>query len=291
VSPEYGFQANFPFDYVGRTTNVETLFISYGEIFTHLDLRDDPIKPTRGWYFANELQGAGGILGGDANDVRITPEARAYLPLPKKVVLAFRFALGFLYPFNYARLSQENFRNPGPSRAEPAAKDYQLLFFRGFFGGGPTSNRGYPLRAIGPHDNIPYLSPAGQSSIAGGCNPSDPACLLPTGGLSRWEASIELRFIVSGPVAAAIFCDAGDVSPFVFDIRPDRPHLSCGAGGRYDTPVGPIRLDVGYRVPYLQYPGGPPGGTVQSASERGEREPDLLFGAPIAIAFGIGEAF
>jgi outer membrane protein insertion porin family/translocation and assembly module TamA len=286
VSPEYGFQANFPFDYVGRTTNVDTLLISYAEISTFLDLRDDPIKPTRGWYFGNELQGAGGLLGGDANDVRIMPEARAYLPLPKKVVLAARLAFGFLFPFNYAKLSQENFRNPGPSRAEPAAKDYQLLFFRGLFGGGPTSNRGYPLRAIGPHDNIPYLSPAGQTSVAGGCNPSDPACLLPTGGLSRWEASIELRFVVTGPVAAAFFCDAGDVSPFVLDIRPNRPHLSCGAGGRYDTPVGPIRLDVGYRIPYLQYPGGPPGGTVV-----GEREPELLFGAPIAIAFGIGEAF
>ena len=37
---------------------------------------------------------------------------------------------------------------------------------------------------------------------------------------------------------------------------PTAPHLSCGGGARYDTPVGPIRLDIGYRIPGLQYPGG-----------------------------------
>lgn len=293
LSPEYGFQVNFPFDYVGTTTGVENLFISYVELTSSYDLRDDPLRPTKGWFFSNELQAAG--FGGDAHDIRVMPDARAYLPLPRplprRTVLAFRLAFGFLFPFNYAHFSQENFRNPGPSRAEAAATDYQLLFFRGFFGGGPTSNRGYPLRAIGPHDNIPYLSPAGQSAVAGACNPSDPACLLPTGGLSRWEANVELRFVISGPFTSALFCDAGDVSPFTFDIRLDRPHLSCGAGARYDTPVGPIRLDVGYRIPYLQYPGGPPEATAESARLAGEREPDLLFGAPIAVAIGIGEAF
>jgi outer membrane protein insertion porin family/translocation and assembly module TamA len=71
------------------------------------------------------------------------------------------------------------------------------------------------------------------------------------------------------------------VSPFAVNIRLDRPHLSCGAGARYDTPVGPIRLDVGYRIPGMQYPSG----------ATFERPPEPLLGMPIAIAFGIGEAF
>ena len=173
---------------------------------------------------------------------------------------------------------------PGATRAAAAARDYQLLFFRGFFGGGPTSNRGYPLRGVGPHDYIPYLSPAGQSGVAGTCaleDQNNPACYLPTGGLSLWEANAEVRFVVSGPFSTAVFCDAGDVSPFSVDIRLNRPHLSCGGGARYDTPVGPNRFDVGYRIPGMQYPRG--------ASF--ELEPALLLGMPIAIAFGIGEAF
>jgi outer membrane protein insertion porin family/translocation and assembly module TamA len=281
VSPEYDIQANFPFDYIGRVPTVEPLIISYVALLSHLDLRDSPTKPRRGIYVGNELQLAGGPLQGDADDVRVQPEIRGFVPLPRKVTLALRGSIGFLFPFNYSKFSQANFASPGPSRAEAAARDYQILFFRGFWGGGPSSNRGYPLRGVGPHDYIPYLSPAGQSGAAGGCDPNDKACWLPTSGLSLWEANAEVRFVVSGPFSTAVFCDAGDVSPFSLSIRLDRPHLSCGVGARYDTPVGPIRLDVGYRIPGLQYPGG----------SSFEFDPKPLLGMPIAIAFGIGEAF
>ena len=281
LSPEYDFQANFPFDYLAHVPGVETLLVSYVALSAHLDFRDDALRPRRGIYFGNELQLAGGILQGDANDIRVNPEIRGFIPLPKRLTIALRGAVGFLFPFNYSKYSQINFETPGASRAEASSRDYQLLFFRGFFGGGPSSNRGYPLRGVGPHDYIPYRSPAGQSST-GICNPNDPSCFLPTGGLSLWEANVELRWVVAGPFSTAAFCDSGDVSPFVANIRLNRPHLSCGGGARYDTPVGPIRLDVGYRIPGLQFPSGTPF----------EREPEPVFGIlPIAVAFGIGEAF
>jgi outer membrane protein insertion porin family/translocation and assembly module TamA len=283
VSPEYDIQANFPFDYIGHLEGVDTLVISYLAVTSNLDFRDDPIKPRRGFFIGNEIQVAGGPLQGAADDIRVRPEIRAFVPLPKRLTIALRGSVGFLFPFNYSRLSQMNFATPGPSRAEGSGRDYQLLYFRGFFGGGPTSNRGYPLRGVGPHDYIPYLSPAGQSAAAGGCDPTNPACFLPTGGLSLWETSAELRWVVSGPFSTAGFCDAGDVSPFSVSIRPDRPHLSCGAGARYDTPVGPIRLDIGYRIPGLQYP--------RDAASVFDVEPPEIFGLPIAVAFGIGEAF
>ena len=88
--------------------------------------------------------------------------------------------------------------------------------------------------------------------------------------------------MINGPLAGAAFCDMSDVSPQTVDIRLKYLHLSCGVGARYDTPVGPIRLDVGYRIPGLQVLGGVP---------RGEYVPRDLLGIPIAIAFGIGEAF
>lgn len=281
VSPEYDFQANFPFSYVGSVA-AEELQISYVALATNLDLRDDPVRPRRGIFLGNEIQLAGGpVLRGDAHDVRIRPEVRAFIPLPKKITIALRGALGFLFPFNYSELSQANFRSPGPSIAEDIERDYQLLYFRGFFGGGPSSNRGYPLRGVGPHANLSYLSPASQTATNCDPNNTEQVCLLPTGGLSQWEATAEIRFVVSGPFSTAAFCDAGDVSPFLVSIRPDHPHLSCGGGARYDTPVGPIRLDVGYRIPGVQFPSGDPS----------ERPAEDILGVPIAIAFGIGEAF
>jgi outer membrane protein assembly factor BamA len=281
VNPQYGAVANIPFDYLGKTPDALTLLISYVDLFAYLDFRDDPIHTRKGFYIGNQLQVAGGLLQGDASDIRDQPEVRGYYPLTKKLVVAGRGSVGFLFPFDYGGYAEQNFKNPGPSRIEGSARDYQLLFFRGFYSGGPATNRGYPLRGIGPYDLIPYLSPAGQSISASGCNPSDTSCSLPTGGRSLWEASLELRYQISGPFSVAGFCDAADVSPFRLDLRFDRPHLSCGAGGRYDTPVGPIRLDIGYRIPGLQF----------KAGSSFERAPDTLLGLPIALAFGIGEAF
>lgn len=281
VNPQYGLQTNFPFDYLGKTPDAITLVISYIDLFAYLDFRDDPIHTHKGIYIGNQLQLAGGPLQGDATDIREQPEIRGYLPIGKHIVLAARGSVGFLFPFDYGKYAEINFEHPGSSRIEGSERDYQILFFRGFYAGGPASNRGYPLRGIGPYDLLPYLSPAGQSISASGCNPNNTSCSLPTGGRSLWEANAEIRYLLGGAFSTAAFCDAADVSPFALDIRLDRPHLSCGAGIRYDTPVGPIRLDVGYRIPGLQYP----------SNASFERAPDTLLGAPIALAFGIGEAF
>ncbi|HEX4446399.1 MAG TPA: BamA/TamA family outer membrane protein, partial [Polyangiaceae bacterium] len=118
----------------------------------------------------------------------------------------------------------------------------------------------------------------------------NPQCSVPIGGFSLWEASAEVRFDISGPFGAAVFCDTGGVSPNVLDLDFETLRLSCGGGVRYDTPVGPIRLDVGYRIAPLQNLGFPDENAAHAAN------PTIgiasrPFGAPIGINFGIGEAF
>lgn len=281
ASPQYGAQANFPFDYLGSNPELQPLFISYTEVFSYLDLRNDPVRPRRGLYLGAELQSAGGPLQGDADDVRVQPELRGFIPLLRGVTLAMRASVGFLFPRNYGGAARAAARGSSFEIDENLARDYQLLFFRGFFGGGPSSNRGYPLRGIGPHALIPRASPAGQSIAAAGCAPEATFCTLPTGGQSMWEANVEARVVVAGPFSTAFFCDAGDVSPYPVNVRLERLHLSCGTGARYDTPVGPVRLDIGYRIPGLQFPDG----------ARGELVPRPLLGLPVVLSFGIGEAF
>lgn len=276
-------QLDSAFTYTGPLDPyLQLVVISYPEAFVTLDLRDQRMHPHKGAYFSTDWQFAG--VGGNARDVRTQEEARFYVPVTRKVTLAARGNIGLLFPQNYgstleAAAHGEDFSN-SPDRAT-WEHDIQFMFLRGFFSGGPGSNRGYALREIGPHGIVPQAS----SSLAKACDPTatsgTTSCDLPLGGFTLWEASLELRFPLMGDLTGALFTDTSDVSDKKVDFRFNRPHLSVGVGARYDTPVGPIRLDVGYRVPGLQAPAG--------SVDEGVPEP--TFGLPIAISFGIGEAF
>jgi outer membrane protein insertion porin family/translocation and assembly module TamA len=224
------------------------------------------------------------------------------------VTFAARAQLGFLFAQNYGDYVRRNLTDT--SKTATAAtehdSDIQIMYFRGFFSGGPSSNRGFPLRGIAPHGFVPFLNPStvGQQ-VALDCNPvtnpasqNDPRCKLPVGGFTQWEASAEVRFAVSGPFGAAIFCDAGDVSAHELDIRLAHLHLACGAGARYETPLGPIRLDIGYRIQPFQVLGYPDEAAVRNADPTEGIQPRLFgrtgqydSGIPVGISFGILESF
>lgn len=212
--------------------------------------------------------------------------------------------MGLLYPTGYGQVVQDKLQQPTTSsnRSE-RVRDIETVFFRGFFSGGSNSNRGFPIRAIAPHGVVPFLNPGTASQqVALNCNPSaennfnpDPTlCSISIGGFSLWELSNELRFTVTGPISGAVFCDMSDVSPRTSNIRLTHLHLSCGAGGRYDTPVGPIRVDIGYRIQPAQVLGFPDEDkAVASDPSLGVQPKFEVFDLriPIALAFGVGEAF
>jgi outer membrane protein insertion porin family/translocation and assembly module TamA len=259
-------QTNTPFAYVGEVgAGLNALVISHTELLPSIDFRDQILSPQRGVRLLFPLQLAG--LGGDAADFRLQPELTAFVPLGSDWVWGLRASIGMLFPFNYAQAAR-------------SGRDAQILFFRGFFAGGPTSNRGYPPRGIGPHGPLPFLYIDGMSRCdAAQTNPND--CVVPLGGFTLWEASSELRYSLEGPLDLALFCDTADVSEHRSTFTFARPHLSCGPGVRYATPVGPLRLDLGVRVPGLQNISGP----------SAEPEAHEMLGMPIAIALGIGQAF
>ncbi len=288
VSPQYALTTAQPFAYRGDLDpDLRSLTISSVEIYGRFDTRNDVLFPTRGLAASASVEVAGGPFGGQATDIRLEPEIRSYLPLPAQWTLALRAGVGLLFPLDWGdTLNTKDGRvDPGAARAA-WVRDTQISLFRSFFAGGPNSNRGYALRGIGPHGVIPFYVPALQApDIAAACE-SDPAsnpetCLLPLGGRTRWELSAELRFPIIGALHGATFCDAADVAPQILQFRFDRLHLSCGLGARYSTPVGPVRFDIGYRIPGLQTLG----------SDAGEGVPTDVFGLPIALSLSIGEAF
>ena len=77
------------------------------------------------------------------------------------------------------------------------------------------------------------------------------ARVVPLGGNSVVVANLELRFrspVLTDLVQFTVFADAGRVTPGV-DVRLDDLRVTPGLGVRVASPVGPLRLDVGYN-PY-----------------------------------------
>jgi outer membrane protein assembly complex protein YaeT len=99
-------------------------------------------------------------------------------------------------------------------------------FSKKYFLGGATSIRGWGRYEVSP------LSGSG----------------LPLGGNSMFAASGELRAALFGKLGAVLFLDLGNVwaDSMAFDFTDLR--YAVGPGLRYQTPVGPIRFDIGYQL-------------------------------------------
>jgi outer membrane protein insertion porin family/translocation and assembly module TamA len=287
-------QVAVPFAYSGsRDRDLKGVVVSYPSLYSSLDLRDNSLHPHHGLFLANELEIAG--VGGDARDVKVQPEIRGYVPVGRRLTLAARTSIGLLFAQNYGSTIESNALTgipPAGTDRRTWVRDVQLMFLRGFFAGGPGSNRGYAPREIGPHGVVPFYNHGqsldsaqmlrgGVDCTAGSATYEAAVCDLPLGGFTLWEASLELRFPISGALTGTTFGDAADVAPRAVTFRFGRPHLSVGGGLRYDTPVGPIRLDLGFRIPGAQAPTG--------AADEGT--PATMLGLPLALSFGIGEAF
>ncbi len=98
-----------------------------------------------------------------------------------------------------------------------------------FYGGGSGTIRGFRYQSVGPV----FVSPPAPASLAG----------LPIGGTAIVAASLELRQRILGNWGAAAFVDAGEVSASLRPL-PSTLRIGAGAGVRYYTPIGPVRLDV-----------------------------------------------
>ncbi|HJK90565.1 MAG TPA: BamA/TamA family outer membrane protein [Polyangiaceae bacterium LLY-WYZ-15_(1-7)] len=250
------------------TSDFELLF---ADVRGQLDLRDNNRRPTKGLFLSLEMHTS--LLDPDRKNidtwryVRLVPDVRAYAPLGGRLVLAGRFRLGIMHIWEVDPDLDPVSQALGP----------QLYRLRS---GGASSHRGF----------LPgFLGDAPQAT-------SDPDFPFRrnSGGTRRWEASLELRVAVSEDFGLVFFGDMGDVNRGVtFEggelirdpgFRFDHIRLAVGGGLRYDTIIGPVRFDIGVRVP--------------GAQVLGEADPDSgtsvrLFGLPLNGAFHltIGEAF
>jgi outer membrane protein insertion porin family/translocation and assembly module TamA len=110
--------------------------------------------------------------------------------------------------------------------APPSDDPGDVPFSKKFFLGGATTIRGWGRFEVSP------LSASGQ----------------PIGGNSLFLFSSEMRAHIAGNFGAVAFLDTGNVWAESWGIRLDNLRYAVGTGLRYQTPIGPIRLDWGYQL-------------------------------------------
>ena len=224
-----------------------------------IDLRDDTQNPRRGAFFRIGAQQSPALLRDSWQYLRVTPEARGYIPLPLSSTLALRFGVGAMFILNSQSSLDPVSRRLGP-------QNHRLR------SGGPTSHRGFPAGFLG--DDVSPSFPIFDGPDARN-----------DGGLRRWEASIEWRVPITPSFSTAMFGDFGDVNRGK-KFRFDHWHTAIGFGLRYQTPVGPLRVDWGFLIPRGQVIGSSddPNNTFKIFKRiRGD--------VPGALHITIGEAF
>jgi outer membrane protein insertion porin family len=116
---------------------------------------------------------------------------------------------------------------------------------RRFYAGGSNSVRGWPSRGLSPNEsNITSLSALGNEDLIAVFNNTATAI----GGTFLFEGSAETRNRLFGDFGGALFLDFGNTWNGYKSMRVDEIAVATGFGFRYYTPVGPIRLDFGFKT-------------------------------------------
>jgi len=291
--------------------NQPTLVSQFG-VSWFRDSRDNPADATKGSFNSADFSDADTYFGSSASFLRFFFQNSTYYRIKRRFSFARSTRLGILKP--YRDTISLSFPAPQPGQCTPGATATGpaptiIPLPERFFAGGGTSLRGFALNQAGPRD----------------------ACSgFPVGGQAMLILNQEFRFpmrlpFVGTSLGGAIFYDGGNVysrlnrisfratlpkPTFTLVPDPNNPTgplipecaTSCtnelnyfahtiGLGIRYKTPVGPIRVDLGYQLNRPSFvipipcPQNKPSCQLGSLGQQGTRLPGFQ------IFFNLGSSF
>jgi len=233
------------------------------------DARDNPADASKGNFNSADFNIASTNLGSSASFLRFFFQNSTYHPIKRRFSFARSIRIGILEPFG--NTESLTFPPPTPTQctattAAPGPTPEIIPLPERFFAGGGTSLRGFALNQAGPRD---------------------PCTGFPVGGQAMLVLNQEFRFpmrlpFVGTSLGGALFYDGGNVysrlDRITFRAYSPKPIFALqdpalppsatnptvcvynctnelnyfahtiGFGIRYATPVGPIRIDLGYQI-------------------------------------------
>jgi outer membrane protein assembly factor BamA len=181
----------------------------------YVDMRDDPLSPTRGIFSTFSYEVANRLFFSQTE------------PIPVGFTRA-QFRTDFFHSFSSDLMIYLSFRSgierntEPPSVGTPDPKRYSIPISKQFVLGGAGSIRGFKEQELNT-ENSPIL-----------------------GTLSYVNYRAQVDFPFSGALRFGPFVDAANL--LIDDYSFGRLRFGAGAGFRYRSPVGPINFDWGFKI-------------------------------------------
>jgi outer membrane protein insertion porin family len=221
------------------------------------DTRDDLLDPTKGLVLGFDGDVAVRSLWSQVGFVKGYAEAFTYRTVStrRRMVVAGGLRLGLAQGFEREAVRETT---SGVAMLDMTGQPIveivtDLPASERFFTGGDTTVRGFARDSLGD---------------AGTLDPNG----VPTGGNALAVMNVELRAPLWRELGGVVFVDAGNVFRRAGDLDVGSLRTSAGFGFRYKSPLGPVRVDFGFRLD----------------SRRGVPDSDE---PGYAIHFSIGQAF
>ena len=238
--------------------NQPTLVSQFGATYFR-DTRDNPADATKGSSTSADVSISSTAIGSSASFMRYFVENSTYTPITRNLNFARALRIGILQPF----ANTVSLTFPAPTVA-PLPEVIPLP--ERLYAGGGNSLRGFALNQAGPRDALTGFPVGGQAVV-----------------ILNQEIRFPLKLpIVGTKLGGALFYDGGNVysrasritlrwsppKPVFVPAYPGQPPgafnpthcvANCtnelnyfsntvGFGLRYPTPIGPIRIDMGYQL-------------------------------------------
>ncbi|MCL4838771.1 MAG: BamA/TamA family outer membrane protein [Thermoanaerobaculia bacterium] len=180
-----------------------------------IERRDDPLDPRRGWSALAQVQYAFPFLSADADFLKLFGQTTWSLDLSRLGTVAASVRGGIIEP-----LGEEI---PSGSFLGPVPVDER------FYAGGRTTHRAFGQDELGIEG----------ATLAQG---------TPVGGNGLFLVNLDYRFPIAGAFGGTVFLDGGNVWRDHDEIDTRDLRWGAGVGLRYRSPVGPLRLEIGWKL-------------------------------------------
>jgi outer membrane protein insertion porin family len=177
-------------------------------IIGRLDKANNPLYPSRGYVLFTEFISVGGLLGGNRTYQKIDTGIQGYLPIRKDWTMASRIKYGMIFDWD---------------------EDYDeyetILLYDKFYLGGSSSLRAW--------EALKFLTDNDEDT--------------PRGELIRLLLNWEIRFPIVWLLGGEIFLEGGQLTDKINYVALKSIQWGRGFGVTLASPLGPIRLDYGWK--------------------------------------------